>query len=75
MLRLEIRWSDHHGGGLERVARALPVVPLNAVEPVGVLSLRVVHSVQVGGAACIEPPACDGKTEGIRSSVTLTASA
>lgn len=60
---LEICWSDHHGRGLERVAWAFPVVPLNTVELVCVLLLWVVHSVQVGGTARIKPPACESKTQ------------
>lgn len=61
--RLETCWADHHGRGLERVAGAFPVVPLNTVELICVLLLRVVHSVQVGRTACIKPPACDRKTQ------------
>lgn len=59
---LEICWSDHHGCGLERVARSFPIVPLNPVEFICVLPLWVVHSVQVGGTTCIKPPACESQT-------------
>lgn len=60
---LEVRRPDHHGCGLERVARSFPVVPLNPVELICVLPLWVVHSVQVGRTACIKPPACGRQTQ------------
>lgn len=35
---LEICWSNHHSCGFERVSRAFPVVPLDTIELVVVLS-------------------------------------
>ena len=60
---LEICWTDHHGRGLEWVARALPVVPLNTVELICVLPLWVVHSIQVGRTTGIKPPACEREAQ------------
>lgn len=60
---LEICWPDHHGRGLERVARPLPVVPLDSVELIRILLLWVVLSIQVGRTTCVEPPACEIQTQ------------
>lgn len=59
----EVCRPDHHGCGLERVAGPLPVVPLDAVELVCALLLWVVHPVEVGRTAGVEPPACEHKTQ------------
>lgn len=53
----EVRWPDHHCGGLQRVARAFPVVPLDPIEAIRVLALLVVDPVQVGRTAGVKPPA------------------
>lgn len=60
---LEICWPDHHSCGLERVARPLPVVPLDTVELICILLLWVVLSIQVGRTACVKPPACESETQ------------
>lgn len=60
---LEICWPNHHGCGLERVARTLPVVPLDAVEFVCTVLLWVVLSIQVGRTTCIKPPACESEAQ------------
>lgn len=53
----EVHWPDHHCGGLQRVARAFPVVPLDPVEAIRVLALLVVDPIQVGRTTCVKPPA------------------
>lgn len=52
----EVDRSDHHDRGSERVARAFEIVPLDSIEFSDVLSLSVVHTVQVGWTAGIVPP-------------------
>lgn len=52
----EVGRSDHHERGSERVARAFKIVPLDSVEFSDVLSLSVVHTVQVGRTAGVVPP-------------------
>lgn len=53
---LEVVRSDHHGGGVQGVAGASEVVPLDAVELPDVVTDRVVDPVQVGETAGIKPP-------------------
>lgn len=52
----EARRSDHHCSGLQRVARASPVVPFDPVEAISVLAQLVILPVQVGRTAGIKPP-------------------
>lgn len=53
---LEVVRSDHHGGGVQGVAGASEVVPLDAVELPDVVTDWVVDPVQVGETAGIKPP-------------------
>lgn len=53
---LEVIGSYHHGGGVQGVAGAAEVVPLDAVELPDVMADGVVNSVQVGEAAGVKPP-------------------
>lgn len=55
-VQLEVIGSYHHGGGVQRVAGASEVMPLDAVELPDVVADGVVDAVQVGEAAGVKPP-------------------
>lgn len=50
--------SDHHGSRTKRVTWPFEIMPLDAIEFANMLSLGVVHPVQVRWATGIKPPAC-----------------
>lgn len=53
---LKVQRPDHHGGGVQGVAGAFEVMPLDAVELAVVLSSCVEHPIEIGGATGVKPP-------------------